>query len=204
MKKILSVLLAVFIFQTLFSGEFNDKGAVSGWSFAPVQFDVGLVNSKKLVDESSDTFFSFGVFMLQQKSAVLSVALVANTLQNNYGIQVNPFPIGVGTDVNYGISLGFENYSKKCYGIQLGLLNHSWAGRQIAKECEAVQVLGMNIADTVYIGAVNISDKVQLGVLNMSPGAAFQIGLLNYNLKSYIPWMPLINFDMGRPAKTQH
>ena len=32
----------------------------------------------------------------------------------------------------------------------------------------------------------------------MSPGATFQLGLLNYNPRSYIPWLPIVNWDMGR------
>jgi len=46
---------------------------------------------------------------------------------------------------------------------------------------------------------VNVADKFQIGLFNIGQnGATLQIGLLNYNPKSYIPWMPLINFDMGK------
>ncbi|MBR2509148.1 MAG: hypothetical protein IKB71_05315, partial [Lentisphaeria bacterium] len=42
----------------------------------------------------------------------------------------------------------------------------------------------------------------QLGILNIAAdydsSFTFQIGLLNYNPKSYIPWLPLINWDMGK------
>ena len=55
----------------------------------------------------------------------------------------------------------------------------------------------MNIADTIYLGLVNISNKFQIGLLNLGPGAILQIGLLNYNPKSYIPWLPIVNWDMG-------
>ena len=30
-----------------------------------------------------------------------------------------------------------------------------------------------------------------------------QIGLLNYNPNSYVPWMPLINFDMGKKTPVE-
>ena len=151
-----------------------------------------------LFDESSDTFLSIGLFLLQQKSAVISVAPVANTLQNNYGLQINPVLLGTVTDNNYGISFGLENYCKNCYGIQIGVLNHSFAGDEICKENERFQFCGVNIADAVYLGIANFSNEFQIGLFNFSKEATFQLGLLNYNPKSHIPWLPLVNWDMGR------
>lgn len=202
MKKFALILFTAAVIPALSAGYFDDKGWISGWKFAPLQIDLSLVKHHKLVDESSNTLFSFGLFLIEQKSAVFSSALVANSLYNNYGLQVNPLFMGTVTDKNYGISIGFENYSKRCYGIQLGVLNHSWAGEEIEKERERLQIFGINIADTVYCGLVNISNKVQIGIFNATPGGAFQIGLLNYNLKSYIPFLPLINWDMGRDERS--
>ena len=201
MKKLCFVLL-MMMGSVLSAGDFNDKGLISNWSFFPLQVDLGLVKSRKLVDETTDTFFAFGLFVLQQKSAVISVASIANTLQNNYGIQFSPFPFGSVADNNYGISFGIENYCKRCYGIQLGLLNHSWAGEKVAKENERLQFCGINIADTAYLGIMNASNKFQIGLFNLSKGATFQLGLLNYNPKSYIPWLPLVNWDMGVEHQT--
>ena len=113
MKKILLISLAAMVLSGGFAGEFTDKGLISDWKFAPLQVDVGLIHNRKLVDENTNTLFAFGLFILQQKSAVVSVAFVANTLQNNYGIQINPLIMGTATDTNYGISFGFENYCKK-------------------------------------------------------------------------------------------
>ena len=202
MKKFALILFTAAVIPALSAGYFDDKGWISGWKFAPLQIDLSLVKHHKLVDESSNTLFSFGLFLMEQKSAVFSSALVANSLQNNYGLQINPLFMGTVTDKNYGISFGFENYSKKCYGIQLGVLNHSWAGETVEKERERLQIFGINIADTVYCGLVNISNKVQIGIFNAAPGGAFQIGLLNYNLKSYIPFLPFINWDMGREERS--
>ena len=198
MKKIISISLIMIFISISHAGEFTDKGAISGWKFAPLQLDAGLIENRKLVDESTDTLFSFGLFILQQKSAVFSMAFIANTLQNNYGIQITPLFLGVVTDNNYGISFGWENNCKNCYGIQLGILNHSWAGEEIVPERKRVQVCGANFADTVYLGIFNMSNKIQIGLVNMSPGATFQLGLLNYNPRSYIPWLPIVNWDMGR------
>ena len=117
MKKILLVFfIALLTVPAALGGYFTDKGAISGWSFTPLQVDAALIGKQKLFDESSDTFCAFGLFLLQQKSAVLSLALIANTLQNNYGLQLTPVFMGVATDNNYGISFGMENYCKKCYG----------------------------------------------------------------------------------------
>lgn len=202
MKKFALILFTAAVIPALSAGYFDDKGWISGWKFAPLQIDLSLVKHHKLVDESSNTLFSFGLFLIEQKSAVFSSALVANSLYNNYGLQINPLFMGTVTDKNYGISIGFENYSKRCYGIQMGVLNHSWAGEEIEKERERLQIFGINIADTVYCGLVNISNKVQIGIFNATPGGAFQIGLLNYNLKSYIPFLPLVNWDMGREERS--
>lgn len=197
MKKFILVLLTALLFApALSAGDFDDKGLLTGWRFFPLQLDAGLVKSSKLVDEQTHTLFSLGLLILEQKSALLSVALLANRLQNNYGIQL-PLFLGAVTDNNYGISLGWQNYSKNCYGIQLGALNYSFAGKKIEKHNERWQILGINIADLVYLGVLNVTTGFQIGVCNLSPGKAFQVGLLNYNARSFIPWCPLINFDMG-------
>lgn len=197
----MALLMAGMLFSMVSAGDFDDKGLVSGWKFTPLQLDAGMSYGTKLFDESSDTFLSLGLILLQQKSAVISIALLANTLQNNYGIQCAPLFLGTVTDRNYGISYGFENYSKRCYGIQLGLLNYSFAGLPVEKENEQVQVCGINIADRLYLGLLNATDHFQIGLVNLSKGARFQLGLLNFNPRSYVPWMPLINFDMGREFK---
>lgn len=197
-KSLLTLLAATALVPLLSYGEFDKKGAISGWGFAPLQLDASLVENRKLVDESSHTFFSFGLFMLRQKSAILSIAAIANTLQNNYGIQINPICMGTATDYNYGFSFGFENYSKRNYALQLGFLNYSFAGEKIEKENERTQILGLNIADILYIGLANFSNEIQLGLFNFSKDALFQVGLINFNPSSYLPWMPIINFNMGR------
>lgn len=201
MKKLLLIILSAAAVTTSFAGDFDGRGVISGWKFAPVQVDVGLINDKKLVDNSTDTFFSLGLWLLQQKSAVISFSFVVNTLHNNYGIQFPSLIMGVLTDNNYGISCGWLNYCKNCYGIQLGIVNYSWAGEPVEENRKRLQVIGMNIADTVYLGVVNISNKFQIGAVNLSGGAIFQLGLLNYNPKSYIPWMPLVNFSFGGKEK---
>ena len=43
-KRSILILLAVMFISSAFAGDFDDKGVISGWKFAPVQVDVGLVN----------------------------------------------------------------------------------------------------------------------------------------------------------------
>ena len=205
MKKLFFLILTAMLVPAVFAGYFDDRGLISGCKFFPLQLDATLVKGRRLTDESSHTFLAIGLLLLEQRSAVLSLAPAANTLQSNYGLQLNPLLMGVITDTNYGISLGFENYSKKCYGIQLGVINHIWAGRKVEELTDFQQVLGANIADTLYLGLINISNKIQIGLLNIGAGKTFfQLGLLNYNSNSYLPWLPLINFDMGRKTLTEN
>lgn len=201
MKKLLLIFLTGLLVSPAFAGEFTDEGWISGWKFSPLQVDVGLIRNRKLVDECADTVLALGLFTLQQKSAWISVAFMANTLQNNYGIQINPLFPGTAADCNYGISWGVQNYSKKCRGIQAGILNYSFAGEAIEKSNERVQICGLNIADTLFLGLVNFSNEFQIGLFNFSRDATLQIGLLNYNPGSRVPWMPLLNWAGGREEK---
>ena len=54
----------------------------------------------------------------------------------------------------------------------------------------------------LQIGVGNFSTHnsgIQIGMFNT--GGFLQVGLLNYNPKSYIPWLPLVNWDMGREVE---
>ena len=54
----------------------------------------------------------------------------------------------------------------------------------------------------LQIGVGNFSTHnsgIQIGMFNT--GGFLQLGLLNYNPRSYIPWLPLVNWDMGREEK---
>ena len=81
--------------------------------------------------------------------------------------------------------------------------------------------MGINCFDLLHIGIANLNAPLQIGIFNACDGGyedrginwqigifnvaadhnssfTFQIGLLNYNSQSYIPWLPLINWDMGK------
>lgn len=199
MKKFFYILIAVVFVFILRADDYNDPGLIKGKPFFPIQLDAGLVNNYRLVDKSTNTIFSLGLFLVQQKSSIISCGTIVSALQNNYGLQFSPF-IGVATDNNYGISLGWENYAKNCYGIQIGIFNHHFEKNNIQKENERLQICGINIADTVFVGLVNLTSKFQIGLFNLGR-AKFQIGLLNFNPKSYVPIFPIVNWDMGKEIK---
>ena len=181
--------------------DFEDRGLISGWKFTPLQISVGLTDDNAILfDESTDTFFSFGLFTLQQKSAVLSFAAIANSLIDNYGLQTTPF--GSATKKNYGLLLGLFNFCEDNYGVQIGaLFNESFTQR-------TGQYFGINIADKVQIGGANMGPLrsgytnpfyFQLGAFNYGD-TPVQIGALNYNPRSYVPLLPLVNFAMKKDA----
>jgi hypothetical protein len=50
----------------------------------------------------------------------------------------------------------------------------------------------------IQASPVNMCDKLeglQFGLFNASKHASFQLGILNYNEKAWIPWLPIINWN---------
>ena len=86
-----------------------------------------------------------------------------------------------------------------------------------ATESSAIAFAGIDFCDYLHIGIINYHAPLQFGVVNISEESLFQIGLfnagtnkieknfqiglLNYNPKSYIPWLPIVNWDMGREVE---
>ena len=235
MKKIL-------LFLLLFSGFLlSAVDQERSWKLSPLQIGLGISDFKNLADQSADTVFTFGLWYMEQKSAVISFS-TCTEFQNNYGIQLSI--LQALSDKNYGIMTGFTTGTLvDNYGIKLGLFN-------VKGKFDHLQILGIDFFDLFYagllhlntpvsIGLVNVCDKsknnavfqagilnynskgVQLGLGNIEGAyqfglfnyhskkttyswekpdnsGVFQFGLLNYNEKSYVPWFPLINFNMGR------
>ena len=175
MKKLFLLISAVTVAITLSAGDsLQDKGVFSDWKFAPIQLGFGVKNWRNLVDNQTDTVFSFILCSMSQKSAILSLSAVG------------------GVSNNYGISIAGINGSRKNYGIKIGLINFKGF-------FDHAQILGINIADTIQIGLTNDKGAIQIGLLNGR--GRVQIGLWNYCPGSYIPYFPLINFDMGKQDK---
>jgi hypothetical protein len=105
------------------------------------------------------------------------------TKEKSCGIAANVFSLG---QEHYGISLGLVNLFDRCNGLAVGIVNL------------------MTYNNGVSVGVVNSAPNniFQLGLFNSSE-SGLQIGLLNYNSRSYIPWLPFVNWDMGREEKKQ-
>ncbi|MBE6358509.1 MAG: hypothetical protein E7057_04590 [Lentisphaerae bacterium] len=212
MKKFLLIILSAVVVSSAFAGEFDSKGVISGWKFAPVQVGVGIFESANLFDSDSVALFSIGLLGIQQHSSTISVGGITE-LKNNYGIQVSAASL---TDRNYGLMIGLlENCTdtNENYGMKIGLFN-------VSGKFKLVQFFGINFFDLMHIGIANLNAPLQVGFLNANAGGyhnrnicwqfgifnaadhdssfIFQLGLLNYNSKSYIPWLPLVNWNMGR------
>lgn len=216
MKKLLLIFLSAWIISTAFAGNFDGKGLITGWKFAPVQVGVGIFDSANLFDADSVALFSLGFARVQQHTSIISLGGMTR-LGNNYGIQL---PVASLTDRNYGLMIGiYLNATKNDnnHGIKIGLFN-------ISGKFQLAQLLGINFFDFLHVGVVNYNAPLQIGILNACDGGyndrninwqfgilnvaaehdssfTFQLGLLNYNPRSYIPWLPLVNWDMGREEK---
>ena len=197
MKKLLLVILAVGIVSSVFSGEFDGKGLISDWKFAPVQVGVGIFESANLFDADSVALLSIGLLGIQQYSSIISVGGITE-LKNNYGIQVSAASL---TDRNYGLMIGLlENCTdvNKNYGIKIGLFN-------VSGKFAKFQLLGIDFFDYLQVGFLNghtyIDNILQIGIFNATLNGGVQIGLLNYNENALIKWMPLVNFSFGGKEK---
>ena len=86
-----------------------------------------------------------------------------------------------GINKNYFLQCGLTGCTEKNYFLSVSLIN-------LVKQNFGLQ-LGIGNISTHNSG-------IQIGLFNM--GGWLQLGLFNYNPRSYIPWLPFINWDMGR------
>ena len=197
MKKLLLVIFAVGIVSSVFTGEFDGKGLISDWKFAPVQVGVGIFESANLFDADSVALFSIGLAGIQQHSSIISVGGITE-LKKNYGIQVSAASL---TDRNYGLMIGLlENCTdvNKNYGIKIGLFN-------VSGKFAKFQLLGIDFFDYLQVGFLNghtyIDNILQIGIFNATLNGGVQIGLLNYTENALIKWMPFFNFGFEKEEK---
>ena len=197
MKKLLLIILSVVVVSSAFAGEFDSKGVISGWKFAPVQVGAGIFESANLFDADSVALLSIGLLGIQQYSSIISVGGITE-LKNNYGIQVAAASL---TDRNYGLMIGLlENCTdvNKNYGIKIGITN-------ISGKFAKFQLLGIDFFDYLQVGFLNghtyIDNVLQIGIFNATLNGGVQIGLLNYNENALIKWMPLVNFSFEGKEK---
>ena len=212
MKKLLFfILLEVFV-ASAFAGNFDGKGVIADWKFAPVQVGVGIFNSTNLFDADSVALFSIGLVGIQQHSSIISVGGITE-LKNNYGIQVSAASL---TNHNYGLMIGLENCTgvDENYGLKVGLFN-------ISGKFNKGQFAGIDFFEYLHIGIINYHAPWQIGLINASEkcffqvglfnaagkegeNTNFQIGLLNYNENALIKWMPFFNFGFEKEKNENH
>ena len=197
MKKLLLIILSAVVVSSAFAGNFDGKGVIPGWKFAPVQVGVGIFESENLFDADSVALLSIGLLGIQQYSSIISVGGITE-LENNYGIQVSAASL---TDRNYGLMIGLlENCTdvNENYGIKIGITNTSG---KFAK----FQLLGIDFFDYLQVGFLNghtyIDNVLQIGIFNATLNGGVQIGLLNYNENALIKWMPFFNFGFEKEEK---
>jgi len=194
MKKLLLIILSAVVVSSAFAGEFDSKGVISGWKFAPVQVGVGIFESANLFDADSVALFSIGLAGIQQQASIISLGGMTR-LENNYGIQLSAASL---TDRNYGLMIGLlENCTdvNKNYGIKIGITN-------ISGKFAKFQLLGIDFFDYLQVGFLNghtyIDNVLQIGIFNTTSNGGVQIGLLNYNENALIKWMPFFNFGFEK------
>ena len=199
MKKLLLIILSAVVVSSAFAGigDFDSKGVISGWKFAPVQVGIGIFESANLFDADSVALFSFGLLRIQQQASIISLGGMTR-LENNYGIQLSTASL---TYRNYGLMLS-SYLNATCtndnYGIKIGLFN-------VSGKYDKLQLLGIDFFDYLQVGFLNghtyIDNVLQIGIFNATSNGGVQIGLLNYNENALIKWMPFFNFGFEKEEK---
>ena len=197
MKKLLLIILSAVVVSSAFAGDFDSKGVISGWKFAPVQVGIGIFESANLFDADSVALFSFGLLRIQQQASIISLGGMTR-LENNYGIQLSTASL---TYRNYGLMLS-SYLNATCtndnYGIKIGLFN-------VSGKYDKLQLLGIDFFDYLQVGFLNghtyIDSVLQIGIFNTTSNGGVQFGLLNYNENALIKWMPFFNFGFEKEEK---
>ena len=214
MKKILLLLL----FLTMFSfNAFAHGGAsaIYGVKWTPVNivsFPIALFNPGET--EVYGILFSPGMGMSEKNVYGINLGIATLLTGKCYGASINVFSLlnennGLSLGLfnmgnNNGITLGLCNLVIDNDGISLGISNLWGNNAGVLVGVFNYKLEHEETSHGVAIGVINISKKntFQLGIYNQAEGG-FQLGLLNYNPKSYIPWLPIVNWDMGREEKKQ-
>ena len=185
-------------------------------SFAPFQ------------GSNNNYFLKAGLLNISENNWALAAAPV-NFDGKNYGLQVGMYNQTAFQD--WGMQAGIYNQRGmiqlglfNIYGrFQLGLRNKGYRNNYekteedvteiqfgLLNSCKksGVQFGLINGGGTFQSGLCNLNktDGFQFGLFNASINiynreTSFQLGLLNYNHKSYIPWLPFVNWDMGQEEK---
>ncbi len=115
-----------------------------------------------------------GTFAGSHAGVLASALLVSDS---GYGITLS---LASNQTRNYGLAIGALNMVRENFGAMIGLVN---------KNDDVLYPFVSDAADDPTESAFNI----QIGLFN-SCHHGLQIGLLNYNSRALISWMPIFNF----------
>lgn len=134
----------------------------------------------------------FGSDCVSLDGAQISIGF-CNTSAKSYGLQA-----AVGVCMNKGnfdgAQLSLFNKAEQSKGWQVG-------GGNISNDVDGAQIGLTNIVNRVkgfQAGIVNVVDRIsgaQVGLVNYADRSNFQLGLVNINNKSSMPFMILFNFS---------
>lgn len=123
----------------------------------------------------------------QKKVDVLSLQLLYGVSGQVQGISVQ----GIGRTERFaGLQFGLANFITHFRGVDFSLVSGVWENRGL--QVGAVNFSGGTVPDFCGCEGVSRGGGMQLGIFN-SAASGFQVGLLNYNQNSPVPWMILIN-----------
>ena len=198
----------------------SDDGLLSvRWT--PVQVGICSCRPVQLFPGDADVYgVAAGLLNLNQKSAVASLAPF-NAVANNYFTQVGLIDV---CEFNYAFEVGLLNLTGRNFGVSIGAFNVESPGGRLESDGLSSKLLGSqvglvnaggglqagfyNIGGSFQVGALNADGHVQIGLLNAAingddgdygdRSACLQVGLLNYNPRGLVKWLPIFNFSRGR------
>jgi len=179
MKKFLLVLCGAILSFNVYAHGSLQVDLLGEVSWTPVNISIFPIHLfSPLHTDIRGVYLAPGLVGFARNISGISCGILIVTKEKSCGIAANVFSLG---QEHYGISLGLVNLFDRCNGLAVGCVNL------------------MTYNNGVSVGVVNLEPHsiFQLGLFNSSK-SGLQIGLLNYNSKSYIPWLPLINWDMGK------
>jgi len=123
----------------------------------------------------------------QKQVDVLSLQLLYGVSEQVQGVSVQ----GIGRTERFaGLQFGLVNLLTRFQGVSFSLVSGMWENRGL--QAGLVNLSGDALPDFCGCKGVSRGGGMQLGIVNGATGG-FQLGLLNYNENSPVPWMVLFN-----------
>ena len=198
--------VALAHFPISVSPESDDGLFGVGWT--PIQVGICSHRPFQLFPGDADVYgIAGGLLNLNQKSAIASLAPL-NAVANNYFTQVGLIDV---CGFNYAFEVGLLNLTGRNFGVSIGAFNVESPSGRLESDGLSSKLLGsqvglVNAGGGLQAGFYN--RHVQIGLLNAAingddgdygdRSACLQVGLLNYNPRGLVKWLPIFNFSRGR------